>query len=415
MIVMQKQISSILFGSSLGHSKLFDVCYSLFRIYAGLSIALGAGLSKAFHKINEKGDLSFDNLTMGAPEWFVKQVSEIGFTFLSPNFWAYLAIYGEFIGGLLIAVGLFTRLSSLQLAFQFFVVSFIWYNDPEPFTGMYYQQLIFWSFVITFGAGDGRYSLAQWFKNRSMLPRTAPSALKLTILLLLFGTMAPQAQTPSTNPDRPTDRVSFEVKNPTLRGMDIEFRSYYNTRTNKLMGAYGYSLNAMSSHAVNMVAPVRVYRTQGGKKTLILVINTKDEGKSFSLKNTYEISREDYLQAANDELNEETNKMSQPNESKSIEQEAQERGISLVTFRVKGSSIWPRQVYVRYQLPWDKSPKTMTGFSSTMSRQSTQKMRLPVGTKVYSCSGKYWEKEAQYTEKLIVTVDEEKNNYTFSL
>ena len=52
---MKTQIKNFLFGSINTDSKVFDWSYLLFRIYAGLSIADGAGLSKVFHKINEKG------------------------------------------------------------------------------------------------------------------------------------------------------------------------------------------------------------------------------------------------------------------------------------------------------------------------------------------------------------------------
>jgi uncharacterized membrane protein YphA (DoxX/SURF4 family) len=406
---MKTQIKNFLFGSAHTNSSIFDWSYLLFRVYAGFSIAKGAGFFKMIHKIDEKGPLSLDNLAWGTGDWFVQQVSDLGFTFISPSFWAYLAIYGEFIGGLLIALGIFTRLSSIQLAFQFFVVSFIWYNEPAPMFGMYYQQLIFWSFVMTFGAGDGRYSLATWLKNRRFsLPSISKPAIATATAIMLINTTT-QAQ------DTAPVRVNFEVKNPTLKGMEIEFRSYYDTKSHKLMGAYGYSLNALASHAVNMVAPVRIYNIKDGKRELILVVNKQDEGKAFMLNKTYEISREDYLQVANDEMNEKTDRLAKVNKDKGIEEIAQEKGINMVTFIVKGSSIFPSQVYVRYQLPWDNNPKSPTGFSRPMSSSKSMKISLPVGTKVYLCSGEYWNASSKYTEKLIVTVDEEKANYTFKL
>lgn len=159
---MKKAIQSLLFGSAQAGTRTYDIAYTLFRFYCGFSIAIGAGLSKVFHKINEDGGKAWDNLAFGVPDWFVKQVGDIGFTVISPSFWAHLAVYGEFIGGLLIAVGLFTRISALQLAFQFFVVSFIWYDEPGLFT-MYYQQLIFWSFVLIAALGGGRFSADHWW------------------------------------------------------------------------------------------------------------------------------------------------------------------------------------------------------------------------------------------------------------
>lgn len=162
---MKLALKSFLFGSAQSGTLAYETAYALFRFYCGISIAIGAGFSKVFHKIDENSGEGWDNLAFGVPNWFVKQVSEIGFTFISPSFWAHLAVYGEFIGGLAVALGLFTRISAIQLAFQFFVVSFLWYDEPMPFA-MYYQQLIFWGFVLIAVVGDGRFSLDSWVKNR---------------------------------------------------------------------------------------------------------------------------------------------------------------------------------------------------------------------------------------------------------
>lgn len=101
----------------------------------------------------------WSNLNFGTSSWFIEQVNGLGFSFPSPSFWAYIAIYGEFIGGICIAIGLLTRFSALQLAFQFFVISFLWYDKPEPIYGMYYQQLFFFCFLLIAGKGGGNYSL----------------------------------------------------------------------------------------------------------------------------------------------------------------------------------------------------------------------------------------------------------------
>lgn len=154
-----KKLIRFFTGSATVDSKLFAVCYLIFRLHLGLSIALGAGLPKMFHKINENGSEDWENKTFGASSWFINQVHDIGFTFPSPSFWAYMAIYGEFIGGLLIAFGLLTRFSALQLAFQFFIIAYIWFEGQEPIVGMSYQQLFFVSYLLIFAIGSGPYSL----------------------------------------------------------------------------------------------------------------------------------------------------------------------------------------------------------------------------------------------------------------
>jgi len=109
---------TLLFGSSVNGNNVLQAAWLLFRFYIGLSLALGAGLPK---------------IQDGIPEWFEKQVFDLGFTWPSSQFWATLAAWAEFVGGLFLAVGLLTRLMALQLAFQFFVISFLWYDSPAPF------------------------------------------------------------------------------------------------------------------------------------------------------------------------------------------------------------------------------------------------------------------------------------------
>ncbi|MFM9911289.1 MAG: DoxX family protein [Chitinophagaceae bacterium] len=176
-------MKKFLFGSSIGDNKWVNIVWLLFRFNIGLSMAIHAGLPK---------------ITAGliAPDWFIKQVGEIGFTFPSPVFWASIASWGEFLGGLLIAVGLFTRVAAIQLAFQFFVVSFIWYKEPMPVVGMYYQQLIFWGYALIAVAGGGTISIDNWILNRKkmMPPSIVRAAATLSMILLMSTSLI--AQTP---------------------------------------------------------------------------------------------------------------------------------------------------------------------------------------------------------------------------
>lgn len=154
-----KKIIGLLSGSIQFNSTYAEIIYLLFRLHVGLSISIGAGLSKVFHKVNESGNTDWNNLAFGVPDWFIEQVGEIGFKFPNAIFWAYAATYGEFIGGLCIALGFFTRFNAIQLAFQFFVISFIWYDEPNFILGMYYQQLFFFAFVLIAGFGGGKFSV----------------------------------------------------------------------------------------------------------------------------------------------------------------------------------------------------------------------------------------------------------------
>jgi uncharacterized membrane protein YphA (DoxX/SURF4 family) len=163
------------FGSTFTGNKAFNIAWLLFRFYIGFTIAIGAG----WPKMNE----------IGAPGWFVKQVGELGFNFPSPEFWAAAAAWGEFVGGLCIAIGFFTRFSAIQLAIQFFVISFIWYKEPAPMVGMYYQQLLFWGFVLIAVSGSGKYAIDRLIINRkaiSIMPVAKP--VIATVLLMALVT-----------------------------------------------------------------------------------------------------------------------------------------------------------------------------------------------------------------------------------
>lgn len=194
---MKSQLRQFLFGTSIGDNKVMNIGWLLFRLHVGLSIAIHAG----WPKMN----------TMAAPGWFTDQVAGLGFTFPSPEFWAATASWGEFVGGILIAVGLFTRFAALQLAFQFFIIAFLWYENPEPVTGMYFQQLFFWCYVLITFSGGGKYSLDKLIMNRQKI-KIAPS-IKIAVasiasILLCVG-MNSNAQNPavSINDFKPLEGV----------------------------------------------------------------------------------------------------------------------------------------------------------------------------------------------------------------
>jgi uncharacterized membrane protein YphA (DoxX/SURF4 family) len=165
-------MKKLLFSAAPLPTRAIDAAWLLFRLHLGLSIADGAGRPKLVSLVASAG-----SHLLGPPDWFVQQVGSLGFTFPSPYFWAALAVWGELVGGLLLALGLFARWSALQLAFQFFVVAFIWYQEPLPLLGMYYQQLLFWAFVAVAAVGPGRYSLDYWLtRHRSLQGIDAPRA-----------------------------------------------------------------------------------------------------------------------------------------------------------------------------------------------------------------------------------------------
>jgi uncharacterized membrane protein YphA (DoxX/SURF4 family) len=172
MQTMKKVINTLFLSAEPLPQKTVNIAWLLFRLHLGLSMAIGAGLPKI--------------INIAPPDWFVTQVSDLGFTFPSPVFWAAMAAWGEFLGGILIALGLFTRFAAIQLAFQFFIISFIWYKNPEPVVGMCIQQLFFWCYVWIAVKGGGVLSLDKLLQKRRKID-TKPIVI-LSCCLLLMGT-----------------------------------------------------------------------------------------------------------------------------------------------------------------------------------------------------------------------------------
>lgn len=121
------------------YSKGADIGLLLLRVFAGLALALAHG---------------WDKLPPSAR--FVSRVGEMGFP--APELFAWLAGLAEFGGGLLLALGLFTRPAALYVVTHFiFVVTLAHAGD----TFVQREKPILFGMVALMYAlvGPGRYSL----------------------------------------------------------------------------------------------------------------------------------------------------------------------------------------------------------------------------------------------------------------
>ncbi|MDR6560079.1 MULTISPECIES: hypothetical protein [unclassified Arcicella] len=225
----------------------------------------------------------------------------------------------------------------------------------------------------------------------------------LFFICSLLITFIGQAQTEPS-------RVSFTIKNPSLKNRLVGFSSY-NTQLQKITGGYGYSLNALASHAVNLPSPVYVYQEKNGMKELFCVVTQKDDGKVFFINQNYEITREQYLDFARAEMVQKNHEKEK--DENSIESIAKKMGIKLVGVKIKGASWFPLMAHIRYELPWGNDKQI--GFSTSLSKAKGRYVFLPVGTKIYQCSDKYWDRNVKFTEKLLLTIEGSKDDYTVSL
>ncbi len=222
------------------------------------------------------------------------------------------------------------------------------------------------------------------------------------IACLSFITFTSQAQEPA--------RVSFSIKNPSLKSKLVDFKSY-SAEKERFTAGYGYGLNGLATHAVNLPVPVYVFQEKNGKKELLFVVTEKDNGKTYNVNDDYEISREQYLEAARANMNQRNYEKAK--EDNSMESIAKKKGLKLVNVNIKGSSWLPSMAHVRYELPWGKD--NQLGFSGSLSKFNGRDLTLPVGTKIYQCSDKYWDRDTKFTEKLISTVDNTKSELSVVL
>lgn len=131
--------NTFLFGSATGGDRNTDIGLAVVRVAAGLAIAFLHGINK-----------------VPPSDGFVGMVGGMGFP--APALFAWLAAIAEFVGGIMIAIGLLTRPAAAYVAIHFVVVAFIAHAGDSM--GDRELPLIFLSIAVLFAlSGAGRYSV----------------------------------------------------------------------------------------------------------------------------------------------------------------------------------------------------------------------------------------------------------------
>lgn len=132
-------VKNLLFGSSISGPLLSQLGLAVLRVITGLSIAFGHGLGK-----------------LPPPSPFVKAVAALGFPL--PEVFAWAAGMSEFVGGLLLAVGLMTRPAAAAVAFTLGVAAF-GQHAGDPFE-VRELALLYCAVSVLFACtGSGRFGL----------------------------------------------------------------------------------------------------------------------------------------------------------------------------------------------------------------------------------------------------------------
>ncbi len=132
-------IKQFLFGGAVIESIPANVGLAILRVFAGLSMALGHGLGK-----------------LPPSEGFVTTTGDMGFPF--PEFFAWVAAFSEFGGGLLLALGLLTRPGAFLICSTMLVAGFL-QHAADPFST---KEMAFLYLAITgmfVFVGSGKYGV----------------------------------------------------------------------------------------------------------------------------------------------------------------------------------------------------------------------------------------------------------------
>lgn len=138
-------LQRFLYGGPGGAAAIADAGLLVLRLFAGLALALEHGLGK-----------------IPPSEGFVGM---IGQTLPVPVLFAWLSGIAEFGGGLLLAIGLFTRPAALLITINMSFAMLLAHLD-DPFGGMELALFFLATGICFVLAGAGRYSIDGVLRSR---------------------------------------------------------------------------------------------------------------------------------------------------------------------------------------------------------------------------------------------------------
>lgn len=138
-------MKNLLFGITPETTTPHELSLTFLRVFAGLSMAIAHGLGK-----------------VPPPEQLVQGVSAVGFPL--PELFAWAAGLSELVGGILLAVGLFTRPAALFLSFTMLVAG-VMVHGADPFNRKELAFIYLAIYLVFLMRGAGAWSIDRFISK----------------------------------------------------------------------------------------------------------------------------------------------------------------------------------------------------------------------------------------------------------
>lgn len=174
---MKFKIQTFFLGGDRQKSISHNIGFLILRFFVGLA------LCTVFEKFFPRNGI------WGPQDWFIQDTASMGFPF--PSFFAWIAVLSEFVGGILLMLGLFTRPAALLNVFVTFTATFIYHKGDIGGTGLLsFFFIIMCLCILLFGSG--KYSL-EYLITKRLLKKILTLS---TITLLFFSSTYAVAKVP---------------------------------------------------------------------------------------------------------------------------------------------------------------------------------------------------------------------------
>jgi len=140
-----QMLNKLMFGGETGLSFAANAGLTLLRIFTGIAMAFAHGIGK-----------------VPPQEGLIERTASLGFPM--PTFFAWAAGLSEFAGGILLAIGLFTRFASFFIAITM-IVALVGVHGADPFATQEKAFLFLFIAIAFLLKGSGDWSIDSFLRR----------------------------------------------------------------------------------------------------------------------------------------------------------------------------------------------------------------------------------------------------------